>query len=148
MKKETVNSGLSLTLIDESTSKNTKLGNSIINFLTRFLVVFALSAGSVFTFSSMMNFKQITWINYCLIVVCSCIFEVIYKFVKKHTLVLLTSIGLVVVAGLVVLDTTVVGFKLLVDQGVESACTAMYWTAPDKLMEWEDRTGWKEKVCA
>lgn len=138
MKKETVNSGLSLTLIDESTSKNSKIGNSIINFLTRFLVVFALSAGGIFTFSSMMNFKQIEWINYCLIVVCSLVFEVIYKFVKKHTLVLFISIGLVVVAGLLVLDTTVTGFKLLIDQGIESACTAMYWTPPDKLIEWED----------
>ena len=98
MKKEIVNSGLSLTLVDESTSKNAKLGNSIINFLTRFLVVFSLSAGAIFTFSSMMNFKQIEWINYCLIVACSCIFEVVYKFVKKHNLVLFASIGLIVMA--------------------------------------------------
>ena len=49
MSKENINSGLSLTLIDEATSKNSKIGNSILNFLTRFLIVFSLFWSSAFS---------------------------------------------------------------------------------------------------
>lgn len=138
MSKENINSGLSLTLIDEATSKNSKIGNSILNFLTRFLIVFSLSVGSIFTFSSMMNFKQIEWINYVVITICSMLFVTIYKLVKKSNLVLFVSLGLVAVAALLLLDFTVTGFKALYDQGVASACEAMYWTPPDNLIDWED----------
>ena len=85
MSKQTVNSGLSLTLVDESTSKNSKILNSILNFLTRFLIVFGLSVGGVFTFSSMMNFKHVEWVSVIAILVASIVLSAIYKKTLYYT---------------------------------------------------------------
>lgn len=138
MSKPTVDSGLSLTLVDESTSKNSKVWNSILNFLTRLLIVFGLSAGGIFTFSSMMNFKHIEWISFVIILIASVVFSVVYKITKKHYITLIISVGIVLVAGLFMLDPVITGFKALYDSGVESACQAMYWSLPDKLVPWDD----------
>ncbi len=138
MSKKIVNSGINLTLVDESTSKNSKVLNSVLNFLTRLLIVLGLSAGGIFTFSSMMNFKHIEWITFVVILIASVVFSIVYKATSKHYLTLLISLGIALVAGLFMLDPVVTGFKALYDSGVQSACEAMYWTVPDELVPWDD----------
>lgn len=139
MRKQTdISSGLSLELKNESTSNSLKAASSITNFLSRVIIVFTLSAGGIFTFSSMMNIPQIEWINYIIIAVCTVILTCIYKAVKKHWLVLLISFAAVLVAGLFMLTPVVTGFKLLYDSAVKSIYDAMYWTAPDPLIVWDD----------
>ncbi len=137
-KKELLHSDLSLTLIDESTSKSAKAANAVLNFISRFLIVFALSVGGIFTFSSMMNIKAIDWINYVVIAAASLIFTCCYKTFKKNWLVLLISAVIVAAAGLFMLSPVITGFQLLYDSAVKSIYDAMYWTAPDPLIVWDD----------
>ncbi|MBQ5591307.1 MAG: transglutaminase domain-containing protein [Clostridia bacterium] len=130
-KKEEVYSGLSFNLVDESTSKNQKSANSIVNFLSRFLIVFMLSAGGIFTFSSMMKIPQIDWINYVVIVISALVFTICYKVFKKHWLVLIISICSVLAAGIFMLSPVVTGFKILYDSVIKTIYETMLWTAPD-----------------
>lgn len=136
--KEIINSGLSFNLVDESTAKNAKAANGAVNFLSRFLIVFALSAGSIFTFSSMMNIKAVDWIILDVVLISSIILTALYKFLKKRLLVLILSIAAVAAAGLFMLTPVITGFQLLYDSVVKSIYDAMYWTAPDPIIKWND----------
>lgn len=137
-KKEVINSGLNFSLVDESVSKNSKTASGILNFLSRFLIVFALSAGSIFTLSSMMNIKAVSFINYIIIVAASLIFTALYKSIKKHWLILALSLAAVAAAGLFMLSPVITGFQLIYDSAVKSIYDAMYWTAPDPIIAWDD----------
>lgn len=137
-KNANVNSGLTLSLTNEFTSKNVKTIKGIINFLSRFIIVLSLSAGGIFTFSSMMNIRQIEWINYAVIVIASLILTICYKSFKKHWLVLLLSFISVVAAGVFMLTPVETGFKLLYDNVIQSIYSAMNWTPPDPIIHWDD----------
>ena len=136
--KEIINSGLSFNLVDESSAKNAKAANGAINFLSRFLIVFALSAGGIFTFSSMMNIKTVEWAVLVAVIISSIILTALYKAFKKRTLILILSIAAVAAAGLFMLTPVITGFQLLYDSVVKSIYDAMYWTAPDPIIKWND----------
>lgn len=137
-KKETVNSGINLKLVNESTSKLSKSASGIINFLSRFLIVFALSAGAIFTFTSMMNVKQIDWIVYCVVAVASLAFSAFYKAFSKSWLVFLLGIAAAAIAWLFMLTPVITGFQLIYDSAIKSIYDAMFWTAPDPIIKWND----------
>ncbi len=137
-KDETVSSGITLKLVDNSTIENSKNLSLVLNFLSRLIVLFMLTSGAVFTFTSMMNIKKIDWIIYIVIAAASLILTSCYRAFKKSWLVLVVGICSAGISWLFMLTPVFTGFQLIYDSVIKSIYSAMFWTAPDPILTWND----------
>lgn len=133
-----MNSGMSFKLVDDFTTKNKKSTGSILNLLSRIIIVFLLSAGGIFTFSSMMKLDLNAFPIYLVIAVLSIAFICIYRFYKKHLRIVLSSIFLTALISLLFLQTVNIGVQAIYDSTIKSVYEAMFWTAPDPVLSTKD----------
>ena len=104
----------------------------------QYLVILAALFGAIFSFTEMMKLPINSFAVIISGAVLSVAFMLLFKFIKRFYIVLLSAFGVLGIVYLICRDYVNYGVSIIYDNSMAQICKSMRWTAPERLIEKPD----------